>query len=875
MSSSPLAAVLGAFNGAVLMVGGLLAAYTIFTGILNTAHEGEILGKRWSTAYLPLRIGLGSAVLLPVQNGVCLMQLIVVWIAMMGSALGNNVWSAFINNFPAELNQSVIIAKSDGSQKSAVDMTRSWVCLISLNYHSGGAFTGNPMSQATSEIQGDTPYISTTSQTPTQYRIHYGANQARVSANSGIGAYPCGTASIRLAQTSSSGVNNTQNGTASATAVAFNNLLQTAQSAAGPADIAAFQALNTSTQTVAGAYLKTIYGGTDINYANAGNGVNASSTLNAAAQTYDQAVSQAMSTAAASAGSSLTAALKAQMGQDGWMSAGAWYMQLATLQNAYNGMAQNSPSVGGLGTNGMDSSIAAQVKADVDLFDLYISNNGESSGLTTAATPTPNAGADDDDGDGVIDTLKHILHALNQTSFIHKAGDLWTMVLDKFQSAEETGTNAIITTVGQTNADPLMTIQSAGGIVMGVADVTALADATLGYVVSKPIADLMAAFTAFCYTEGLTLELIVPFTPYLIWIGTVVGWMVLVLEALVGASLWACAHLHPDADGIAGRAGQGYGLVLALALRPALMVLGLVFAMMLIYPVAALVNSTFIPAYQSVIGNFHSGPFVFLAVIGVYCSLMMTVVKKTFDLIWFIPDNVLRWFAGLNSTQLGDSGRDVAQGAVGGAQGAIGQGVGGGTMGQTAVNARERKKRDERNKAEAKGRRGGGGSDGDGTGGGSDGGGRPVQPIHGFSDPNDSGSGADDEEDSKGGVGTLAGARERQAAKTGHGSGPSNGPSSAGAGSESATQRSRASAGSAARTAPRDWSDSAFVDMSGDKKEKDWAVRVRGKAPAPGTVFPVTRENGEIREVVAGSLIREDDEFSYLSFKSIKPRTEG
>jgi conjugal transfer/type IV secretion protein DotA/TraY len=95
MSSSPLAAVLGAFNGAVLMVGGLLAAYTIFAGILNTAHEGEILGKRWSTAYLPLRIRLGSAVLLPVQNGVCLMQLIVVWIAMMGSALGNNVWSAF------------------------------------------------------------------------------------------------------------------------------------------------------------------------------------------------------------------------------------------------------------------------------------------------------------------------------------------------------------------------------------------------------------------------------------------------------------------------------------------------------------------------------------------------------------------------------------------------------------------------------------------------------------------------------------------------------------------------------------------------------------------------------------------------------------
>ena len=64
--SDPIAAGIRMFNGGVLIIGGVLVAYTIMIGTIGTAHDGEMLGKKFSSVWVPLRTALGTALVLPV-----------------------------------------------------------------------------------------------------------------------------------------------------------------------------------------------------------------------------------------------------------------------------------------------------------------------------------------------------------------------------------------------------------------------------------------------------------------------------------------------------------------------------------------------------------------------------------------------------------------------------------------------------------------------------------------------------------------------------------------------------------------------------------------------------------------------------------------
>ena len=51
---------------------------------------------------------------------------------------------------------------------------------------------------------------------------------------------------------------------------------------------------------------------------------------------------------------------------------------------------------------------------------------------------------------------------------------------------------------------------------------------------------------------GLALAYYLPAIPFIRWVSALVGWIILVVEALVAAPLWLCAHALPEGDGAAG-----------------------------------------------------------------------------------------------------------------------------------------------------------------------------------------------------------------------------------------------------------------------------------------------------------------------------------
>ena len=87
----------GVFNAAVLALGGIVIMYIILVSTMNTAHEGQMLGQKWSSIWVPVRATIGLSFLIPKTSGYCLMQIFVMWVVLQGVGVADKVWGTALN----------------------------------------------------------------------------------------------------------------------------------------------------------------------------------------------------------------------------------------------------------------------------------------------------------------------------------------------------------------------------------------------------------------------------------------------------------------------------------------------------------------------------------------------------------------------------------------------------------------------------------------------------------------------------------------------------------------------------------------------------------------------------------------------------------
>ena len=95
--SQIMGAIFTVFNSAVLALGGIIIMYTLMVSTMNTAHEGQMLGQKWSSIWIPVRSTLGLALLIPKASGYCLMQIFVMWVVVQGVGAADKVWQAALS----------------------------------------------------------------------------------------------------------------------------------------------------------------------------------------------------------------------------------------------------------------------------------------------------------------------------------------------------------------------------------------------------------------------------------------------------------------------------------------------------------------------------------------------------------------------------------------------------------------------------------------------------------------------------------------------------------------------------------------------------------------------------------------------------------
>jgi conjugal transfer/type IV secretion protein DotA/TraY len=94
--SQIMGAMFAKFNSAILVLGGLVVMYTTMMSILNTAHEGEIMGRKFHSFFVPFRTALGILLIAPTATGYSWIQVFVIWVVLQGISAANMVWGAAV-----------------------------------------------------------------------------------------------------------------------------------------------------------------------------------------------------------------------------------------------------------------------------------------------------------------------------------------------------------------------------------------------------------------------------------------------------------------------------------------------------------------------------------------------------------------------------------------------------------------------------------------------------------------------------------------------------------------------------------------------------------------------------------------------------------
>ena len=675
----PLHEMFASFNSVILFFGSLVISYTVMMSIMNTAHDGEMMGKKLSSVWIPLRSAGSIALLLPTAGGFSAIQVIVLSLAAFGSDMGSAVWQNAIPVFQSQAPGigDLIPASTKISGSDIVPLALSIADAVrctsehdrKYNLANADATNARNAEIAGLNVAADSVGAAVTDDSASITKAVVDGNYGGLSSiqynadsiNFGYPAAPAGCKAIKLLP---------------------------ATEDMSPAQLSALQIHNAATITMVQAIAALAYsdeGGKDIFDKNI-------------ATTTTTAINQYVSTF--NAGYNASAGLKTQMsdfvaglGSENWLAAGTVYYQAGASATAAKDSAKNIPqaSAGTVRDTGASSSVGdAYASIKNSIAAAYEGSKLESvvNGMGDMLTIGKDLLTGNLDGlnarltakfAGGIDKATGLAKAgssgLNPIMAMKQIGDemldtglaLWSVMTGLFVLVGVGTTNAAAATVGGVGAFGAAFI-AVGGLVFGLLSVM------IGL--------------------GFSLAIYLPMVPYILWIAAVIGWLIFTFEAVLAAPILALGLAHPEGHDAFGKSEVGIMMLASLVFRPSLLVISFAGAMLISSAVAGFVNST----YFALAGNLQSAAHTFTGIVsslgflGIYLAVMTQVINKSFSMIHVVPDKIMTWVGG-HATGHADGSAEhqtnaaVAGGVAGGAAGMAG-------AGKSAMSQRKGKKED-------------------------------------------------------------------------------------------------------------------------------------------------------------------------------------
>lgn len=666
--------IIGYFNVIILVVGGLMFFYNVTVGVLQSAHEGQVLGQRWSSLWAPLRVLFAVGLLVPVPNygGYNLAQVGVAYVVKGSTNIASEIWKGSVTLI---LDGDVPIATSE--PRFSPDLIRTLyenaACINLLNYQYAaiGSNLSVEYSDSSSpiEVSGSIDLgnegLTFPRFTATTHVVGGGSPQSAGICGSWM--TPEVPAYLYRFMDESGGPESAETRSIIEDfgrghrdiIVEVERRVRALATGSGPSapvrqDV--FDGVLEPTPFTNELVSISQYANNELQALV--NELRNRSTSNSGQSAYDNLRARITGDCTDDGGDTSSST---QCYGEGWIGAGAYYTTLARVNAEINSLVTAQPTVSGrtynvfggisqdtfvngVGGYGMLGSLFSSRNATGNLLpseeeadrvmtgymDLYATSSYPLAALGFSMSTADIIEANSEAGDSSSGLLDRAMRSLNE--FIQRAQ---AGVLRFFDPANAEG------------GDPMVGLISMGSLLIALGSGMLLAS-----MFGVRIAVVMVPFFSILFAAGATLSFVLPLMPFFYWILGVTGYFLLVAEAIVAVNLWALAHMRMDGDGISGQAGQkGWLMLLALLMTPVLMVFGFLIGMGIFRVSSDLISAGMFYAVSGISG----GANVIVALVGIVAFTIMIVtayifiLERSFSLISEFPNRVMMWMGeGIN-----------------------------------------------------------------------------------------------------------------------------------------------------------------------------------------------------------------------------------
>jgi len=636
-----------------LFVGTLLIGYTAFIGIINTAHDGEVLGRQWSSIWIPLRAAVGIGMISPIQSlgGLALVQTLILGVAMLGASVANVVWESAIKLIATA--PIVQLLPDPGIYDLGESVLRSQVCIklqrkhTLLNDEGRGLYRNNI----------DNTNITNVTDGSTRITVTYKAGAVSTGGESGQEIYgDCGNLTVtteisgndlevtRIRQKFYSRYDGALN-------TLWDALLPLSDKIATSADTEFGEAFNDADRETYNRVLLDFF--------------NTLADYEGGASAFEQQTPKSTITS----GEKIAQDFGNDAVKGGWGLGGTYYWKIASWSEAYTstvhelstkkfcdpfrsakGSCGNTTKNGFAGykdefirqLNLLDTALLS-AKRHPDAFRVLNKNAGGKSGTESSE---------------IQSLVTSITTKMRETNINITEGKVRGVDVDPLLAMRDIGSSIIqLLSNYIVNPDDSKDItNSLGDVLKKVGGASKSKD--------NINATLLSVIVLSFISLGIVLAFVLPSLPYMLWVSGMLAYLIYVVEAVIAAPLWAIMHAHPEGHSAAGKGTQGYWMVAGLLARPFLMVLGLIAAMVLFRVIAWFVNYTI---WDTMVIMHEDGSNVIAAagLMIIYTSIMISVCYKCFGLIYELPKWFFSWVGG--SDYHGDMGEQKMLSTAGGA----------------------------------------------------------------------------------------------------------------------------------------------------------------------------------------------------------------
>lgn len=665
--------ILAWINSIVLFLGGTLASYTIFGSIIKTAKSGEVMGN-WHEHTVPVRTLLGAAVLLPVPgfSGLSAIQLIVIWLfGFIGIGAADTGWNVIVPNLENNSLGTLVVPRQNIRQLAG-SVLAAQVCEDAVNTQTNDLHLGSLVSRSG----------PTTAVLPT-VGARLADNSMGIGPLTGNGTYLPVYSQYTWGTVDASTITQFMPivPAAGLTDVCGNLLYESSlrYSGAGGGTETTGSKIRSAIYTANSNALPILFSSLDkVSQSISQDKTPSSADWNAAINAYDTSLSNAAKQSAQQVFASGIRKFATEAKKYGFATAGEWYWKInewnqAAEQALNEATADNfaAPSWGQIAGLAFSSHYDAEMKRAKSFID-----GAHSTALNTSGQTSPMEGGNDlgtmftkagvSAVDGIVQAApgeNPITHVQNIGTVMESfAGSLFALGL----TAIGIGSGLDHSLLGDVGA----AIAGKPGVVLGM--------------LATHLAELL-------FAVGYVLSFVIPLIPYLIWTVTLITTLILFVEMVAAAPIWAVMHMHPEGHEFFGYGSTGYMMATTIVFRPLLMLVGFLAGTGIVYAVAWILNATLGNAIISAMtngGGGFAGPMDLIGMAVLYTGLLVIFTWKAFELIYLIPDKVMRW-AGSQGAQADDASlRQAVEGHGKNTQeGQVGRGTSGGfqTAGKSIV----------------------------------------------------------------------------------------------------------------------------------------------------------------------------------------------